>query len=160
MSSVATCVIKRIETLLPALLEASAIDERAKCLVLLVLSHVIKRISKGNSVMLICYGHLTGVLSNRAESNYIKCKTLNCTNILRSMYDSELLDSIFALFDLPICSLYSYEGVVGLCLADHFLHVVNTCLPWLKNEWASVESEDTSLLHADIQKVNDKGFFS
>jgi len=85
VSSVATCVIKRIETLLPALLEASAIDERAKCLVLLVLSHVIKRISK-----------------------------------------------------------------------DHFLHVVNTCLPWLKNEWASVESEDASLLHADIQKIDYK----
>lgn len=44
----AACVLKRIETSLPALLEASAIDERAKCLVLLVLSHVIKRISRGN----------------------------------------------------------------------------------------------------------------
>lgn len=59
----ATCVLNRIETSLPALLEASAIDERAKCLVLLVLSCVIKRISSGKSVMLICYGHLTGVLT-------------------------------------------------------------------------------------------------
>lgn len=85
MSSVAACVLKRIETSLPALLEASAIDERAKCLVLLVLSRVIKRISRGNSVMLICYGHLSGVLIYSVESNYIKCKTLNFTNISQSM---------------------------------------------------------------------------
>lgn len=55
----AACVLKRIETLLPALLEASAINERSKCLVLLVLSHVIKESSRGNSGMLICYWHLT-----------------------------------------------------------------------------------------------------
>lgn len=46
-----------------------------------------------------------------------------------------------------------------LYIADRFLHIVNTCLPWLWHEWASVESEDTSLLLADVQKVNDKRKF-